>query len=137
MLFAGFAARVSSGGVVCSRAGIPVVLVVFWCAAGPVRAQEAHEATLQVAEDSDPYPVVLKVNEGDRAILRADSRRRGEPPAPGPSPLEVQQAEMDLAACRAFFGTARSAAGTGVAARAVRGVRYRGFTTAAVEASGA
>ncbi|MBI5486122.1 MAG: LysM peptidoglycan-binding domain-containing protein [Deltaproteobacteria bacterium] len=121
------------------RAGIPVASVVLSLVAAPARAQEAHEATLVVAEGSDPYPVVLKVNEHDRAVLRADSRRSGEPPAEGPSPLEADQAEMDLAACRAFFGpgaecTADAAPSAGLfVGEPVPPV----FTTAAVDAAGA
>ncbi|MBI5500189.1 MAG: LysM peptidoglycan-binding domain-containing protein [Deltaproteobacteria bacterium] len=87
-----------------SRSGWAVACLLASFGTAPVRAQEAYEATLVVAEGSDPYPVVLKVNERDRAVLRADSRRGAAPDDGGPSPLETQQAEMDLAACHAFFG---------------------------------
>jgi membrane-bound lytic murein transglycosylase D len=116
------------------RAGCSVALALILLGAAPLHAQQAHEATLVVSADSDPYPVSLAVNEGDRAIMRGDSRLLPAPAGEVPGPFEAQRAEMDLEACRAFFGEDATCTSEAVPpADLFAGVRVpRAFTTAAV-----
>lgn len=115
------------------------VVVALWAgvAATEAAAEEVHEATLVVGEGADPYPVSLRVQEGQRASIRGDSRAVPGPPPEGPSPFEIERSRMDLEACRAILGPEATCGPPAVPpAGRFAGARVpRAFTTAATSRS--
>lgn len=104
----------------------------------PAVAQELHEATLVIAEGADPYPVSLHLQDGQRASIRGDARALPAAALDGEAgPFELERAQMDLEACRAFFGPDAACGPPAVPpAGLFAGVRVpRAFTTAAATAA--
>lgn len=111
-----------------------------FAATGSAVAQEVHEATLVVGEGADPYPVSLRLQNGQRASIRGDARALPAPASEaGPSLVELERLRMDLEACRAFFGPEAVCGPPAVpAAGLFAGARVpRAFTTAAVTGAAA
>jgi len=119
--------------------GCALALLAFAAAASAV-AQEVHEAAVVVGEGADPYPVSLRLQNGQRASIRGDARALAAPDsAEGPSPVEIERLRMDLEACRTFFGPEAVCGPPAVPpAGLFAGARVpRAFTTAAVSGAAA
>jgi membrane-bound lytic murein transglycosylase D len=124
--------------MVAHRAVVVCVLLAG-VAAPAARAQEAHEATLVSAEGSDPYPVALRIDRGERGAIRGGSRYAADEQPAELTPFEAQRQEMDREACLALLGPDADCEGTAVPPPGLfDGARLpRAFTTEAVQAAGA